>query len=149
KYLRLLFGGQPGAFGVTTSLKVKYGIIAPAMLVVADQPAFRIGRQRGFSGTRKAKKYSGIAFSARIGRAVHGQYAFFVGKYKIQYRKNAFLYFARIAGSANQDNFFTEINDRKIMLPGPVNCRIGFKARRRYDGPVGYRMRVQHLGPQE
>ena len=48
--LRLVGVGQLDALGVASSFKVEDAAVAPAMLVVADQPALRIGGERGLAG---------------------------------------------------------------------------------------------------
>src|SRR5580704_8189318 len=49
--LRLVLGRKPDALGVTTSLEIENARVAPAVLVVADQPALRVGRESRFTGS--------------------------------------------------------------------------------------------------
>lgn len=46
----MLFGYMNG-FGVTATFNVKDAVIVPAMLVIPNQAAVRIGRQGGFTRT--------------------------------------------------------------------------------------------------
>src|SRR5215469_10823028 len=67
EYLRFLFGRKIDAFGIAAAFEVKNGVVAPAVFVVADKMAVRVGRKCSFPGTRQAEKYSCIAFWSRIG----------------------------------------------------------------------------------
>lgn len=48
--IRFCFFLQFDGFGVAAAFKVKHAVIIPAVFVVANQLALRIGGQRGFSG---------------------------------------------------------------------------------------------------
>src|SRR5262245_42996135 len=41
---------QPDRLGVAASLEIEDPLVRPAMLVVADEPAARVGGQRGLTG---------------------------------------------------------------------------------------------------
>lgn len=61
------FFRQLDGFGVATALEVEHAIVVPAVFVIADQQAIRIGGQRGFTGARQAEEYRYIAFIAHVG----------------------------------------------------------------------------------
>src|SRR6266571_1641757 len=54
--LRLIFLRQVDALRVTTALEVEDTIITPAMLIITDQAAARIGRKTCLPRTRQAKE---------------------------------------------------------------------------------------------
>lgn len=45
------------------------------VLVVSDQVALRVGRERRLPGPRESEEESGVALLALVGRAVHGHHA--------------------------------------------------------------------------
>ena len=73
--LRLGFLRQLDALGVAAAFEIEDAVLAPAVLVVADQRAVRIGRQRGLAGAGQAEEDRGVAVRADIGRAVHRHHA--------------------------------------------------------------------------
>ncbi len=60
----LWFGGRGKLddFGITAVLKVEDALVAPAMLVIADQIAVGVGREGGLAGARKAEEQRDIVF---------------------------------------------------------------------------------------
>ena len=54
--LRLLLFGQVDALGVAAAFKVEDAGRAPAVLVVADQAAGGVGRERGFAGAARGRR---------------------------------------------------------------------------------------------
>ncbi len=47
---------------------------------------------------------------------------------EVHYGKDCFLNFTCITSSADEDNFFTHINNRKIMLTSTISLGIGMKS---------------------
>ena len=75
--VRLRLFVQVDNLGIAATLKVKYAVVIPAMLVITDQKTLRIGRQSGLSGTGQAEEDSGVlAVHICICGAVHGSDAF-------------------------------------------------------------------------
>src|SRR5579871_2869713 len=62
--LRLGLGGQLDAFGVAAAFEIENAVLAPAVLVVTDERAVRIGRQRRFAGAGKTKEQRTVAVLA-------------------------------------------------------------------------------------
>ncbi len=124
-------------FGIASAFKIKYAFVAPTVFVITDELTVRIAGQSGFSRTRKAKENGGIAVFSDVGRAVHAEHAFLVGKNKIECGENTFLDFAGVSGTTDQHHFAGEIENGEIMLTSAVNGRVGFEAGRTDDGPVG------------
>jgi hypothetical protein len=63
---RLAVGREVDALGVATPLEVEDAVVVPAVLVIADQLAGRVGRQGGLAGAFLAgfAAFSGAAFFA-------------------------------------------------------------------------------------
>ena len=57
--LRLLFPGKMNAFCVAAAFEVEDAVGTPAVLVIADQPPLRIGRERSLASAGEAKKQGG------------------------------------------------------------------------------------------
>ena len=56
---------------VAAALEIEYAVVVPAVLVVADELALRIGRERRLARTGQAEEDGRFALFVRIGRAVH------------------------------------------------------------------------------
>ena len=52
----LVFGCQIDGLGIAAALDVEDAVIAPTVLVVADEVALRIGGERGFAGAAQAEQ---------------------------------------------------------------------------------------------
>src|SRR5438552_1708028 len=74
--LRLVLLRKLDALRIAPALEVEHARIAPAMLVVADQPPLRIRAQGCFAGSAKSEKERGVSSRADIGGAVHAKNAF-------------------------------------------------------------------------
>src|SRR5205814_1434889 len=59
--------------GVAAALEVEHALVAPAVLVVADQATRRVGGERRLAGAGQAEEQGHVAVGAHVGRAVHGQ----------------------------------------------------------------------------
>ncbi len=70
--IRLRFCRQTNGLGVAAAFEVEHAVIIPAVLVVANQAAFRIGGEGGFTGAGQAEEHRHVAFLANVRRAVHG-----------------------------------------------------------------------------
>src|SRR5690606_18256458 len=86
----------------------------PSVLVVADELAANVGRERGLARSGKPKEEGGVSFTVRVGGAVHGQDALSDWKYEIEHRKDAFLDFARIARAREQHDLLFETDYDKV-----------------------------------
>ena len=71
--LRLASRRQVDRLGVAAALDVEDAVVGPAVLVVADQLAARVGRQRRLAGAGEAEEERHVAVVALVGRAVHRQ----------------------------------------------------------------------------
>ena len=120
--LRLRLGREPDALGVAAALEIEHALRAPAMLVVADQRAFRIGRERGLAGAGEAEEQRDVARGADVGRAVHRHHAF--GRQIIIERgEDRLLHLAGIAGAADQHDLAREIDGDDRLAAAAVALR--------------------------
>jgi hypothetical protein len=71
--IRLLLGRETNALGVAASLDVEDTSVTPAVLIVTNEGALGIGRERGFACTRQAKEDSNIAILTFVCRGVQGE----------------------------------------------------------------------------
>ncbi|MNY41782.1 hypothetical protein D3C86_1766210 [compost metagenome] len=70
--VRFRFCRQADRFGVAAAFEVEHAVIVPAVFIVANQTALRIGGKGGFAGAGEAKEYRHITFFTNVSRAVHG-----------------------------------------------------------------------------
>ena len=56
---------EPDALGVAAAFEIEDAAVAPAVLVVADQPALRVGGKRGLAGSGEAEEERDVARRAR------------------------------------------------------------------------------------
>src|SRR2546422_2785289 len=71
-YLWLVFSGELDALGIASALEVEDPVCAPAVFVIANQVARRIGRECGLAGAGQSEKQRGHSIVAHICRALHG-----------------------------------------------------------------------------
>src|SRR5664279_1595674 len=87
--------GKADYFGVATILKIEDAVVAPAMLIVANQVAVGVGGKRGLAGAGESKEDGHVAVIAHIGGAVHGQHAF-QRQQEVQHGEDGLLDFAGV-----------------------------------------------------
>ena len=63
--------GEFNGLGIAAAFEVEDAIVIPAVLVIADQAAFRIGGKGGFAGAGEAKEDRHVAFLAHVSGTVH------------------------------------------------------------------------------
>ena len=118
--LRFSRRGKFNDLRITAAFKIEHAVIAPAMLVVTDQTAPRIGRQRGLAGARETEEQGNIALLADIGRAVHCHHAF-ERQQIIQNREDGLLDFATVAGAADDTQTLLKIERNEGVGRGAIN----------------------------
>ena len=62
----LFFGGEANAFGVAATLDIEDAAVRPAMLVVADEGALRVGREGGLARAGEAEEDSDVVVLADV-----------------------------------------------------------------------------------
>ncbi len=136
--VRLGLGVQADGLGIASALEVEGAALGPAVFVVADQDAGRIGRERGLAGARQAEEDGGINGIARrvVGRAVHRHDAF-LGQQVIQQGEDRLLVFPCVFCAADQDQLAREVQRDHRLGPAAVLCGIGLEAGAVDDGEIG------------
>jgi hypothetical protein len=101
---RLPFLRQLDALGVAAAFEIEHTVIAPAVLVVADQPAVWIGGERGLARAAQSEEDRHVAVLADVGRAVHGEHTL-LGEHVIKHGEDALLHLAGVLRPADEHNF--------------------------------------------
>src|SRR5690606_20987062 len=68
---RLALGGEADHLRVVPALEVEDALVRPAVLVVADELARRVGREGRLAGAREAEEERDVAILTDVSRAVH------------------------------------------------------------------------------
>ena len=107
------------------------------MLVVADQRARRIGRQRRLAGARQAEEHRRVAGRPDIGRAVHRHHAL-LRQQVVERGEHRLLHLAGIGGAADQHDHAGEVDGDHRLAQRAVAGRIGPKRRQVDDRHLGH-----------
>ena len=134
--LRFRLGRQANHLRVAAALEIEDAPPAPAMLVVTDQAAFRIAGQSRLPGPRQAEEQRRVALGTDIGRAVHRQYPA-ERQQVVHDREDRLLDLARIAGAADQDEPFGEVEQDEHRRVGAVLGRVRLHGRHVDDRETG------------
>ncbi|QTK80153.1 hypothetical protein AT6N2_C2567 [Agrobacterium tumefaciens] len=121
--------------GVATALEIEDAMFAPAVLVIADQRACRIGRQRCLAGAGEAEEDGGIALRTDIRRAMHRHDAL-GGQQVVQNREDRLLIFAGIARTTDQNETLGQVAGDNRFRAATVAHRISLEARQIDDGKL-------------
>ena len=125
--LRLGFGGQADGLGIAAAFKVEDAGLAPAMLVIADQGAGRIGRKRRLAGAGQAEKDGRVTIGSGIGRAMHRHDALLRQKI-VERGEDGLLHLAGIGGAADQDQAVLEVAGDHGLGPAAVALGVRLEA---------------------
>ncbi len=133
---RFGLGRQADRLGVAAALEIEDAGFAPAMLVVADQRARGVGRQRGLAGARQAEEHGRIVLIADIGRAVHRHDGFF-RQDEVEIGEDRLLHLAGIGGTADQHDAAGEIARNDGLGAAAMALGMGAEGRQVDDRHVG------------
>ena len=106
------------------------------MLVVTDEDAVRIGRQRGLAGAGEAEEQRDVAVVADICRAVHRHHAL-RRQIEIQRGEDRLLHFAGIGRVADQDDLLAEVDRDDRVGAHAMALGIGLERRQVDDREFG------------
>ena len=110
--LGLVEGIQAFALGVAAALDVEDAHVGPAVLIVADQQARRVSRERGLAGAGQAKEHGRLVRDrVHTGRAVHGQHVVLDGQQVIHNAEDGLFDLAGVAGARDQNHALLEVDD--------------------------------------
>ena len=115
--LRLVFRRKIDRLGVAAAFDVEDAVVAPAMLVVADEVAFRIGGERRLAGAatgRTAATSAPVFLSAVAEQCIESTPRF--GREVVHDREHAFLHFAGVLGAED---------DQLPVFEAQVDARLG------------------------
>ncbi len=123
--LGLALAPQADHLGVAAALEVEDAVVAPAVLVVADQRALGIGREGRLAGAREAEEERHVvAVAAVVGAAVHGEDAL-LRQQVVHHAEDALLDLAGVLGAADQHQALGEVDQDEGRGAGAVGRRIG------------------------
>ncbi len=129
-------GIEADHLGIAAAFEIEDRSVRPAMLVIADQRAAGIGRQRGLAGARQAEEHRALAVGADIGRAVHRHHAP-GGKQVVEHAEHALFHLTGISGAADQDQLFFQIDRDHRFAAAAMAFGIGAEARQVDDRVFG------------
>ena len=133
--LRLVLPGEPDALGVTAAFEIEDAVVAPAVLVVADEAALGVGGKRRLAGAGESEEERHVARGAHVGGAVHGEDAA-IGQQVVEDGEGGLLHFAGVAGAADQHDALLEIDDDAGFRVGAVLGGAGLEIGREEDGEL-------------
>ena len=133
--LGLGFARELDALRVASALEIEHAVRTPAVLIVADQGAVRIGGERGLAGTGQAEEQRHVSLLADVRRAVHRHHAF-GREIVVERREHGLLHLAGIEAAADQDHAFGEVERDHCLGAHAVAFRIGLEGRQAEDGEI-------------
>ena len=95
--------------GVAAELEIGDAVLVPAVLVVAQQGAVRVGRQRGLAGAGKTQEQGDAAVRTLVGRGVQRQDARF-GQQVVHHGKHQFLDAAHVGRTDDNADATDEVH---------------------------------------
>ena len=138
--LRLGLRRQLDALGVAAAFEIEHALRAPAVLVVADQRAVGIGRQRRLAGAGQPEEQRDVAGRSDIGGAVHRHHA--LGRQVVIERgEHRLLHFAGVGGAADQDDALVKSMATMVSLRTPWRLGSALNDGSAEDGEVRHVMR--------
>ena len=136
--LRLGFPRELDGLGVAAALEIEDAVRAPAVLVVADQRAVRVGRQRGLAGAGQAEEQRAVAVRPDIGRAVH-RHDVLRRQIEVERGEHRLLHLAGVRRAADQHDLAGEIDRHHGVgaFAAAVTLGVGPERRQIDDGEFG------------
>ena len=140
--LRLGFARELDGLGVAAALEIEDAVRAPAVLVVADQRAVRIGRERGLAGAGQAEEQRAIAVRADIGRAMH-RHDVLRRQIEVERGEHRLLHLAGVRRAADQHDLAGEIDRHHGVgaFASAMTLGVGLERRQIDDGEFGHEAR--------
>ena len=103
--------GEVDALGVAAALDVEDGLVGPAVLVVADEAAGRIGRQGGLAGAGQAEEHRRAArLGVDVGGAVHREHVVLNRQQVVHRGEDGLLDLAGVPGAGHDDDAALEVD---------------------------------------
>ena len=130
---RLRLRRQLDHLGVAAAFEVEQAVGAPAVLVVTDELAVRVGGECRLAGAGEAEENGGVVLLADIHRAVH-RHDLLRRQLVVEHGEDRLLHFARIGRAGNQHDLAGEVAGDHGLGAAAVTGRIGLEARQVDDG---------------
>ena len=144
--VRLVLRRQVDALGIAAALKVEHAVGAPAMLVIADQLAGRVGRQGGLASAGQAEEHGGLmGLGVHVGRAVHGQHVL-LGHHIVHGGEHALLDLTGVPAAADDDHVGLVVDHDGGFAVHAVHLRVALEAGGHQHGVIGLAVSSQLLG---
>ena len=135
--------------GVAAAFEVEDAVLRPAVLVVAEQRALGVGRQRRLAGARQAEEDGRIVLVADIGRAMH-RHDVVRGQDEVEIGEDRLLHLAGVARAADQNDLAREVDRDDGLGAAAVALGIGAERRQVDDSHVGHeRCKLAALRPDQ
>src|SRR5689334_16445583 len=99
------------------------------MLVVTDQPAVWLDRERSLAGTRETEEERGVPVAAGVSGTVHGGDAA-LGEERLEHGEDRFLDLSRVPAADDDDAPRRKVDGDRYLAGRAVLQRIGLEARR-------------------
>ena len=141
----LFFGRQSDALGIAAPLDVEHAVVGPAMLVVADQLARDVGRERGLARARQAEEQRDVALRSFVGRAVHAEHAL-LGHQVVHQGEDALFHFAGILRAQDHELAAFEVEAHAGRRGHAGRASVGRRLAGVVDHVVGLAERGQFVG---
>ncbi len=129
-------GGETGHPGIATVLQIEDPLVAPAVRVIAEQAAARVGGQRGLAGARQAEEQRRIPLGTDVGRAVQAQDTVH-GQRVVQVGEHRPLDLAGIGRVADKSQPLAEAQRDEGLRRGAVDLRRALERGDAQNGEVG------------
>ena len=143
--LRLGLGRESDHLGVAAALEVEDPVLAPAVLVVADQVSRGVGRQGRLAGSREAEEDRDVVCLADVRRAVHREDAL-ERQSVVHQREDRLLDLAGVERAADQHLGARRVEDDERAAPGAVRLGVGLEPRSVEDERVRFEIAQLVLG---
>ncbi len=133
--LRFRLAREVDRLGVAAALEIEDAVPPPAMLIVADQRAARIGGERRLAGAGEAEENRRVSVRPHIRGAVHRHHAA-RRQHEIEVGEDRLLHLARIGGAGDEHDAAREVAGDHRLGAGAVALVVGAHARQIDDRQV-------------
>ena len=140
--LGLRGGGEADHLRVAAVLDVEDTLVAPPVLVVADQAARGVGREGRLAGAGEAEEERRVAVRADVRGAVHAQHAV-EREQVVEQCEDRLLHLARVRGAADHAEPALEVDHDEGRRPCPVGRLVGLERRGADERELGHVLAVR------
>ena len=123
--------------GIAPAFEVEHSAVAPAVLIVADEAARRVGRQCRLAGSAQAEEQGHVrAVRVGVGGAVHRKHAL-RREEVVEGGEDRLLDLPGVAGAADDHDPTAEVDQDEGLAPRAVALSVRLHGGQRDDGEVG------------